>query len=129
MDLFVIASILIVLSAIFGYINIRFLKLPNTIGLMVIAILFTIGLFLTSLINNSLLQFAEQLISEIDFKTVLLDVMLGFLLFAGASVATLFGQEVIGGILFGAVLGWLTFRLMKSIDDYEIEVGVGRYAT
>jgi len=84
MDLFVIASILIVLSAIFGYINIRFLKLPNTIGLMVIAILFTVGLFLTSFINNALYQFAENLIGEIDFKTVLLDVMLGFLLFAGA---------------------------------------------
>lgn len=238
MDLFIIASILIVLSALFGYINIRFLRLPNTIGLMVIAIAFTLGLFLTSFVNDSLLGLAEELIAEIDFKTVLLDVMLGFLLFAGAmhtnfdqlkiqrwpvilfatvgvmtstflvgiltfyifgwmgfdvafihcllfgalisptdpiavlgimkkagvpkkletkivgeslfndgvgvvvfltimsiaagsgdhdgstiqSVMTLFGQEVIGGIIFGAGIGYVTFRLLKSIDDYEIEV-------
>ena len=37
-------------------------------------------------------------------------------------VAQLFGQEVIGGIILGAILGWVTFRLMRSIDDYDIEV-------
>ncbi len=239
MDLFVIASILIVLSALFGYINIRVLKLPNTIGLMIIAIVFTLGLFLSKSINPALLEFAERLIGEIDFKTVLLDVMLGFLLFAGAlhtnfdqlkvqrwpvlvfatvgvlsstflvgifsfytfgflgypvqfihcllfgalitptdpiavlgimkkagvpkkletkivgeslfndgvgvvvfltimsiaggsasghgsgginDILILFGQEVFGGIIFGGIIGYATYRLMKSIDDYEIEV-------
>jgi CPA1 family monovalent cation:H+ antiporter len=37
-------------------------------------------------------------------------------------VAGLFGQEVIGGIALGLLLGWITYRLMKSIDDYDIEV-------
>jgi len=240
MDLFIIASILIVLSALFGYVNVKFLKLPNTIGLMIVAILFTMGLFLTSLINPALLNLAERLIAQIDFETVLLDVMLGFLLFAGAmhtnfdqlkvqrwpillfatvgvltstflvggmsyflfnalghdiefihcllfgalisptdpiavlgimkkvgvpkkletkivgeslfndgvgvvifltiftiasggiegdhggstlsSIITLFGKEVFGGIAFGGVIGWITFKLLKTINDYEIEV-------
>ncbi|MCL4146596.1 UNVERIFIED_CONTAM: hypothetical protein GTU68_065433, partial [Idotea baltica] len=37
-------------------------------------------------------------------------------------VATLFVQEAIGGILFGLGLGFLMFKLLKSIDDYEVEV-------
>ena len=39
-----------------------------------------------------------------------------------SDIATLFGQEVIGGIILGLFLGWITYRLMKSIDNYEIEV-------
>ena len=41
----------------------------------------------------------------------------------GASDAVLlFLQEAVGGALLGAVLGWLTFQLMKRIDDYSLEV-------
>jgi CPA1 family monovalent cation:H+ antiporter len=34
----------------------------------------------------------------------------------------LFGLEVIGGIVLGAIIGWIVYRLMKSINDYDIEV-------
>lgn len=34
----------------------------------------------------------------------------------------LFVQEAGGGALLGAVLGWLTFRVMRRIDDYALEV-------
>ncbi len=37
-------------------------------------------------------------------------------------VVQLFGQEVFGGILMGGILGYGTFLLLKSIDDYDIEV-------
>ena len=37
-------------------------------------------------------------------------------------ILELFGVEVIGGISLGLVLGWITYKLMKSIDDYEVEV-------
>ena len=84
MSLFAVASILIVISALFGYINVRFLKLPTTIGLMVITIVFTLLVLVTSLFNDTLLEQERLLISQIDFQTVLLDVMLSFLLFAGA---------------------------------------------
>ncbi len=40
---------------------------------------------------------------------------------AGAAVM-LFLQEAVGGALLGAVLGWLTFRVMRRIDDYSLEV-------
>ena len=84
MTLFEISSIVIALSALFGYINVKFLKLPNTIGLMTIAIVFTVVLFISKLISPVLMNSAHTLIGAIDFEMVLMDVMLGFLLFAGA---------------------------------------------
>ncbi|MEL0644123.1 sodium:proton antiporter [Olleya sp. Ti.3.14] len=236
MDYFVIASTLVLISAIFGYINVRFLKMPNTIGLMLITIVFTLGVFALSYFDDTLLNAEKFIIKQIDFKSILLDVMLSFLLFAGAlhtnfeqlkvqrwpvfafatfgvlistflvggamfvalpiiglhidfiycllfgalisptdpiavlgilkkagvpkkletkivgeslfndgvgvvifltifkiadlgidnvsaiEVVELFGVEVLGGIALGLVLGWITYRLMKSIDDYDIEV-------
>ncbi len=235
MDYYSIVTILIVLSAIFGYINVRFLKLPITIGLMVITILFTLIILGISYFDDTLLMRERKLISQIDFKTVLLDIMLSFLLFAGAlhtnfeqlkiqrwpilvfatlgvlvstflvgiimyfvlqlvglpvefiycllfgalisptdpiavlgilkqagapkkletkivgeslfndgvgvvvfltiyaiardggdvsvsHIAEMFAIEVLGGIVLGLLLGWITYRLMKSIDDYDVEV-------
>lgn len=236
MDYFFIISVLVTISAIFGYLNVRFLKLPNAIGLMLITILFTIGVFGISYFNSTLLDAEKYIITHIDFKEVLLDIMLSFLLFAGAlhtnfnqlkvqkwpvlvfstlgvlfstflvgfgiyyllpligmevkivycllfgalisptdpiavlsilkqagapkkletkivgeslfndgvgvvvfltifkiaqlggdhveamDVIKLFSQEVVGGVLLGFLLGWITFKLMKSIDDYDIEV-------
>lgn len=237
MDIFGVVTILIVLSAIFGYINNRFLKLPDTIGLMLIAILMTLGIFASTLFTDSIYNLANNFVSNIDFSRLLLEVMLSFLLFAGAlhtnfdqlkvqrypilifatlgvlastflvggamyfvlqlmgfevafiycllfgslisptdpiavlgilkqagvpkkletkivgeslfndgvgvvifltifeiaqkgneghvsvaHIAELFGVEVFGGIALGAVLGYLAFRLLKSIDDYDVEV-------
>ncbi|KPN63146.1 sodium/proton antiporter, CPA1 family (TC 2.A.36) [Aliiroseovarius crassostreae] len=34
----------------------------------------------------------------------------------------LFAQEALGGAVLGVMLGWLTFRLMRHIDDYSLEV-------
>ncbi len=84
MDYYSIISILVVLSAIFGFINARFFKLPTTIGLMVITIIFTLILVFIGQFNNTLLIEERELIQQIDFKVVLLDIMLSFLLFAGA---------------------------------------------
>lgn len=236
MDYYGIISILIVLSALFGYINVKFIKLPLTIGLMLITIIFTIIIVIIGQFDNTLLLSEKALISRIDFRTVLLDIMLSFLLFAGAlhtnfnqlkiqrgpvlafatlgvlistflvgilmffvlqiigldiafiycllfgalisptdpiavlgilkkanapkkletkivgeslfndgvgvvvfltifsiakstnstvdfsEIMHLFGQEVIGGVILGGILGWVTYRLLKSIDDYEVEV-------
>lgn len=84
MDIFSIITILIVLSAVFAFINTKFLKLPFTIGLMIIAIAFTVGITLLGKINHFFIDEAELLVQSIDFETALLDVMLSFLLFAGA---------------------------------------------
>ncbi len=84
MEYFQIATILIMLSAAFGYINIRFLKLPTTIGLMVITIVFSLLILTIGLIDDTLLIHEKEFIAKIDFGELLLDVMLSFMLFAGA---------------------------------------------
>ncbi len=236
MDYFYIATALITFAATFGYINVRFIKLPNTIGLMLVSIVFTFCVMAFSQINPTLLNIEKYIISHIDFQIVLLDIMLSFMLFAGAlhtnfnqlklqrgpviafstigvllstlfvgvlmffllnalgmnisfihcllfgalisptdpiavlgilkkakvpkkletkivgeslfndgvgvvifltiyeiasegkenvtftHVASLFAQEVFGGVILGLLLGWVTYRLMRSIDDYDIEV-------
>ncbi|MGV6831647.1 MAG: cation:proton antiporter [bacterium] len=235
MDAYLIITILIGLAAIFGYINVKFLKLPSSIGLMLITIIYTLIVFGLSYFNATLLEEEIALVRSIDFNDLLLDHMLSFLLFAGAlhtnfkelkvqrwpilvfstlgvlvstfivgglsyfilqlfslnvpfiycllfgalisptdpiavlgilkkagvpekleakivgeslfndgvgvvvfltiyeiatgtesfsivSVLKLFGVEVIGGLIFGGLLGWLTYKMLKSIDEFEIEV-------
>jgi len=39
-----------------------------------------------------------------------------------SGVAVFFVKEALGGALLGAVLGWLTFQVMKRIDDYSLEI-------
>lgn len=84
MDYFIIASIVVVLAAFFGYINVRIFKLPNTIGLMLVTILFTLLMFGVSYFDDTLLNAERYVVSQIDFKTLLLDILLSFMLFAGA---------------------------------------------
>ncbi len=126
MDLFTISAIIISLSALFGYINIRWLKLPTTIGLMVVAILFTLVLFASAQIDDGLLHMAENLIGQIDFQHILLDVLLGFLLFAGA-MHTNFDQLRVQRwpILVFSTLGVLTSTLIIGILVYYIFPAMG----
>jgi monovalent cation:H+ antiporter, CPA1 family len=235
MDIFHIFSFLIVLSAVFAYINFKFLKLPNTIGLMLISLLFSLFIISTDFLNSSLKNQISVLLNHINFSELLLEVMLSFMLFAGAihikfndlkaeklsiflfstlsviistlmvgystfyllnlfefkvtliqsllfgalisptdpiavlsilktagvsksletkiageslfndgvavvvfitilklaqpgaklsaqSVFSFFGQEALGGIILGAVIGWIGYKLIASIDSYNVEV-------
>jgi len=235
MNTFQIIALLTVLAAAFGYINFRFLKLPTTIGLMAISLVMSLLIVLIDVAIPGVLDDAKGLIGGIDLSEVILDIMLSFLLFAGAlhtdydrlkryigpiislasigvvlsaflvagasylilgwfgieiafmylllfgvlisptdpiavlgilkeakvpkkleikiageslfndgvavvvfivllslasnsgsvttmDVVKLFGIEVIGGLIFGWVMGYIAFRLMRSISNYEVEV-------
>ncbi len=84
MNFFHVVSVLIVLSAAFGYINYRFLRLPHTIGMMLIALITSLGLVGLGYLNIGFKQEVAKAIKGIDFSYILLNVMLSFLLFAGA---------------------------------------------
>ena len=84
MDILNTAAILVTLSAIFMYINAKYVKLPNAIGLMLIALIMSLGLLVSGLLFPSLVPHYELLIHSIDFNKALMSGMLSFLLFAGA---------------------------------------------
>jgi monovalent cation:H+ antiporter, CPA1 family len=84
MSLYHIAVVLIVLAALFGYVNQRFLRLPFTIGLMVVSILFSAILMGIGFWAPQLQEMEEVFVRQIDFEGLLMEGMLSFLLFAGA---------------------------------------------
>ncbi len=84
MKLFDILAILVTLSAVFSYVNHRFIRLPNTIGLMLIALLMSLGIIGLGPTKLGLEEDARLLLNSIDFDETLLHGMLSFLLFAGA---------------------------------------------
>lgn len=85
MELYYTFSVLIVLASFFAYLNLRFLKLPGTIGIMIIAVLVSVGLRLVgeSYFPNTTKNFF-LLMKGFDFTEILMGAMLNFLLFAGA---------------------------------------------
>jgi CPA1 family monovalent cation:H+ antiporter len=86
MNLFSIAAVLVGLSALFGYINHRFLRLPHTIGLVVIALAASLSIIGFDLLTPSgnIGQRVTGVLRQIDFNATLMHGMLSFLLFAGA---------------------------------------------
>ncbi len=122
MSLINIIALLTTLAAIFSYVNHRFIKLPTTIGLMLITLLMSLGLILSGTLGLGLEAEAKQIVAQIDFSQALMHGMLSFLLFAGAlhvNLSNLLQQKwVIGicatvGVLCSTFLvGTATFYLL-----------------
>lgn len=80
-----IAALLISIAALFAYLNDRFVGLPTTIGVMVIALLVSVLAVVLNLFGlGDYHTDAKVLLERIDFNETLLEGMLSFLLFAGA---------------------------------------------
>ena len=85
MELYYAFSVIIVLAAVFSYVNVRYVKLPMTIGIMVIAMIVSVGIRLFGGdIFAGLTHRLESLLQGFDFTEILMGAMLNFLLFAGA---------------------------------------------
>jgi monovalent cation:H+ antiporter, CPA1 family len=235
MSVFQVFASLLTLTALFSYLNYRFIKLPTTIGVMLIALVASLGLVALQYFGLNIAPMAAQVLQSVDFSQTLLQGMLSFLLFAGALhinfndladhrwiitilavagvlistfvfgtaiylvlvwlnlnlnytwcllfgalisptdpiavlgvlksakvpksleiqisgeslfndgigvvvflvlleiavhgnqpsfvyVSTIFLEEAVGGCVFGLLLGWITYRLLKSVDHYQVEV-------
>lgn len=122
MDIFDIAAILITASALFSYINHRYIKLPTTIGLMLIALVVSLLLLAAGKLGlGRIHEHAETLLGAIDFNQTLMEGMLSFLLFAGAlhiNLANLARQKWIIGSL--ATLGILTSTFLIGGAGYYL---------
>ena len=84
MDILELSTVLLLLASVFSVINLRFLKLPQTIGLMILAIALSFVVLIVGLIFPEFLEAASTLTKQFDFDLLLINVMLPFLLFAGA---------------------------------------------
>lgn len=112
--------ILLSLAALLSYVNYKFLKLPSTIGMTLLAILMAIPLAMLEFFNEVLFHKVCSLVTTLDFKTLLFDVMLSMLLFAGAlnlhvsdlskerksilsfaTLGVLLSTVLIGGLIYG----------------------------
>ncbi|GGL90140.1 sodium:proton antiporter [Pseudooceanicola nanhaiensis] len=124
MTILQIASLLIVLAATFGAINYFLLKLPPSIGILVVALLASLTVLGLDLLipSTRIAEDIRGIVLGIDFSDALLDGMLGLLLFAGAlhvkvqdlreQWAAVFLMATIGVMLSTAVVGfgfsWIT---------------------
>jgi len=81
-----IAAICLVITALLAYVNHRFIKMPTSIGVMVTALVFSLGLVLLDSVGvaHALRVYETSLLQSIDFSEVLMQGMLSLLLFAGA---------------------------------------------
>ncbi len=81
-----VTAVIITLAALFGYINHRWLGLPHAIGIVVIALLASLGAIAIDAIFPALAlqDSVRAILANIDFHDVLMKGMLSFLLFAGA---------------------------------------------
>lgn len=119
-DIIQITSLLITISALFAYINHRFIGLPTTIGVMIIAMATSLLVYLMGQLGFADFE-AEvgALLSEIDFNKTLLHGMLSFLLFAGAlhvNLNDLRQQKWL--ILSLATVGVMTSTFLVGIITY-----------
>lgn len=110
---------LLAVAALLTFINIKFLKLPTTIGLMILGICLSGLLLLIQHFDNDLLTSLPNILNELDFHDFLMNILLSFLLFAGAvhiDIKTLdevrvpvFVFAVIGTFISTIIVGYLTY--------------------
>ncbi len=86
MSLMQIMSLLVVLAALFGFLNWISLKLPNPIGILVFALAASLTMIGIDAVFPAfgVLSDVRRFVTGINFSTTLLEGMLGVLLFAGA---------------------------------------------
>ena len=86
LSIFELATLLLTLSAIFGWINLRWLRLPHTIGLLLIGLGSSLALLALEAVvpHFEVTARLQSAIGQIDFYDTIMNGLLAFLLFAGA---------------------------------------------
>ena len=131
LSIFEIASLLLALSAFFGWINHYLLKLPHTIGLLLMALVASLSLLVLEQFFPALgiTDSVQAVIGQIDFYSTVMEGMLAFLLFAGALHVDLaylrdqkwaIGLMATGGILISTVLVGTAFWLMTGMLGLQV---------
>lgn len=120
--MFDIAVACLVVTALFAYVNERWIRLPGTVGVMTIAMVLSLGLVVTHHLGW---EFAYRpvtaFLNDVDFSAMLMDGMLSLLLFAGA-LHVRFDQlrsyrlavlalSIVATLVSTVIVGWITWML------------------
>ncbi len=114
-------SIIFAIATFFSLINYKWLKMPATIGLMLMSLVTMILITISRGIFPDFYRFFCDIVTQSDFRTLLLDGILSFLLFAGAlhvniddltkekwsvllfsTLGVLISTLIVGGLIFSA---------------------------
>lgn len=116
-------AIIISVSAFFGFINHKWLKLPTTIGVMFISVILGITLKTIENVNPGYISPLRGFLTGFDFSSFVLDFILSFLLFAGSlhvnigqlkgARATVFSYATIGVLISTLIIGLLTNMIIN----------------
>ncbi len=113
-------------TAIFAYVNFRWLRLPTTIGLMAIALVGSLVLLGMGRAGWVDLAPLTAFVNAVDFDATLLNGMLGALLFAGAlhvDISQLRAEKLIIGVL--STVGVMTSTVLVGLGALAITTLVG----
>ena len=126
MTLFHSFSLILVIAALFAYLNIRYLKLTSSISLMLLGVLLSFVMFIIGAITPSFSVMVTDILNTIDFAHLLLEFMLSFLLFAGALHAdgnmmkkskwSIASFATLGVILSTFIVGTLLYYLLQLLN-------------
>lgn len=125
LNFFSLVSVLISLAAVSSYINYRYIKLPTTIGVMLVALMASLALITMGAFAIGFREQAAALVTQIDFDQTVLHGLLAFLLFAGSIHVQLedLGREwvtisslaILGTLSSTLIVGGLTWFVLRWI--------------
>lgn len=132
MELVPLLSAILVTTAVFAWINHRLLHLPTTIGVLVVALGMSLGLFALSALGFDVQGTAREVERALPFTETLMEGMLSFLLFAGAlhvDLRLLWSQRraiallaTVGVLVTTALVGGATWLAFGALG---LEVALG----
>jgi CPA1 family monovalent cation:H+ antiporter len=130
MTMFDVAAVLLSLAALLAYVNFRTLRMPSTIAMLVAGLFGAAAIMVSDRLFPSLgiAQDVERLLGNLNFSSLLLNGMLGFLLFAGAltvdfqdlrqSLGSVLTLATVGVLISTALIGAGSFFLFPLADVF-----------
>ncbi|MBK8710350.1 MAG: sodium:proton antiporter [Niastella sp.] len=131
MNLYLALTLLICLSSGFAYVNQRFLKLPFVIGLFLLSTILSLFVISSRLWLDIPVDKIKSYIEYVHIEKIILNVLLGFLLFAGAlhtnwnnlknqirQIATF----AVGGVLLSTIIIAFIFFGITRLFNLEIDL-------
>lgn len=131
MHLYTILTIIVSIAAVFAFINHKYIKLPATIGIMALSLISSLILVVVGRYMPHLSDPIVEMLGDLDFYDLLINMMLSFLLFAGAihinisalkkEALPIFTLATIGTVLSTFLVGgfvYIMFMLFHTHVDF-----------